>query len=284
MASQIASPSQSRTLAVVDRTANLRLAAKELVAARFAFGGSSPYAPGLVFVNEFVKEDFLQAVIEEAENAAPFKPDAKTKPSQTSAAKDLEALLKDDPDAQLILQKSTASIVELRSRSPESLPPKPESRILKVIATTSLDDAIDLINGSCSSAASSPALAAYHFSNAATGKYLSQFIDARATFVSHVPRDLLVGPAFPTTGRAFELSAPYTPADFSVARPGFVKPSATSVKIAAVLDARDGSKAQALLRRAMEPLKVMKRKAGGGVGEFYHSLTCHVHAGIAFCC
>lgn len=60
---QIVSTPKALTFAVVDRTANLDNAARALVNARFAFGGRSPYAPDVVLVNEFVKKDFLQALV-----------------------------------------------------------------------------------------------------------------------------------------------------------------------------------------------------------------------------
>jgi hypothetical protein len=53
-------------VAVVDRTADLAGAADALVAARFGFGGRSPYAPDVVLVNEFVKEPFLSALVQAA--------------------------------------------------------------------------------------------------------------------------------------------------------------------------------------------------------------------------
>lgn len=37
------------------------MAARTIIAARFGFGGTSPYAPDLVLVNEFVKKDFFEA-------------------------------------------------------------------------------------------------------------------------------------------------------------------------------------------------------------------------------
>ena len=57
------SPSKALAVAVVDRTANLEEAAKTLTTARMTFNGKSPYAPDLILVNEFVKREFLQAVI-----------------------------------------------------------------------------------------------------------------------------------------------------------------------------------------------------------------------------
>lgn len=59
----LVSPSNSLVAAVVDRTANLEEAARALTTARMSFGGKSPYAPDVILVNEFVKRDFLQAVI-----------------------------------------------------------------------------------------------------------------------------------------------------------------------------------------------------------------------------
>lgn len=53
-------------IAIVDRTANLEEAAEALLTARFSFNGTSPYAPDVVLVNEFVKKDFLNAVIQKS--------------------------------------------------------------------------------------------------------------------------------------------------------------------------------------------------------------------------
>jgi hypothetical protein len=63
-ANQLISPSQARVVAVVERDANLDNAAKALVIARFAFRGKSPYAPDLVLVNEWVKAEFLNLVVQ----------------------------------------------------------------------------------------------------------------------------------------------------------------------------------------------------------------------------
>ena len=60
-ATQLLSSSGVRAVAIVDRTADIELAAKAVTAARFSFGGTSPYAPDLVLVNEFVKQPFFEA-------------------------------------------------------------------------------------------------------------------------------------------------------------------------------------------------------------------------------
>ena len=48
-------------IAILDRTADVEAAAKAIVTARFSFQGTSPYAPDLVAVNDFVKKEFFEA-------------------------------------------------------------------------------------------------------------------------------------------------------------------------------------------------------------------------------
>lgn len=261
----LASPSHSRAFAIVDRTADVKTAARELVAARFAFGGSSPYSPDLVLVNEFIKKDFLQAVIEESRKLAPGAKgygDANGKPSGVSRVNSaLEALKKADSKMQIIIQESTTTVVELTTRRTEMLEVKTEAPILTVHAIKSLDDAIDFIG----SADSAPALAAYHFGSPQVGKYLAQFVNARVSFVNNIPRELLVGPAHPAT-HAVDPSTRYPVDMFTLARPAFIQPTASSSEIAAVMSSANGSAAQRFLEQALSPLVAMKRKPGGGVG------------------
>lgn len=61
LTSQLLSSTRARCVAVVDRSADIEAAARAITTARFSFGGSSPYAPDLVLVNEFVKEEFFEA-------------------------------------------------------------------------------------------------------------------------------------------------------------------------------------------------------------------------------
>lgn len=247
---------------MIDRTADVKLAARELVAARFAFGGSSPYAPDLVLVNEFVKQEFLQAVREESHKlGANGKEDAKGKrgaASRVSGA--VEALKKADSRLQVIVQEASTTVVELTTRRAEMLEVKTDAPILTVHAVKSLDDAIDFIGS-----AEGPALAAYHFGNPQVGKYLAQFVDARVSFVNQIPRELLIGPAHPAS-YAVEPSARYTVEMFTLARPAFIQAAKSSDEIAAVLASTSQSAAQKLLEQALAPLVAMKRKPGGGVG------------------
>lgn len=61
LTSELLSSTQARCVAIVDRSADIEAAARAIATARFSFGGSSPYAPDLVLVNEFVKKDFFEA-------------------------------------------------------------------------------------------------------------------------------------------------------------------------------------------------------------------------------
>lgn len=54
---------QLRSVAVVDRTANVDQAASAIVSAHLAYRGASPHAPDLVLVNEWVKKKFVDACI-----------------------------------------------------------------------------------------------------------------------------------------------------------------------------------------------------------------------------
>jgi len=60
------SPSTLRTVAIVDRTANLADAATDLVISRFAFNGRSPYSPDVILVHEFCVQDFVGLLVKEA--------------------------------------------------------------------------------------------------------------------------------------------------------------------------------------------------------------------------
>ena len=83
---QLMSSSRTRTVAVVDRTADVEAAARAITRARFGFGGRSPYAPDLVLVNEFVKKAFLEACSRYVTGA--FAGEVKKRKVDASAAED----------------------------------------------------------------------------------------------------------------------------------------------------------------------------------------------------
>ncbi|KAK6416745.1 hypothetical protein LTR81_009761 [Elasticomyces elasticus] len=262
------SPAQSRTLAIVDRTADARSAARELVAARFSFGGRSPYAPDVVLVNEFTRQSFLQAVIAESVavgSTSMSKGDAKHRSIESpGVSEQIEALRKADPELRVIVQERNFAFVEASSRKSDFLTQKITAPVMVVHTIRSLDDAIDLVSNTSNGI---PALAAYHFSNPASAKYLTQFVDARVSFVNSIPRELLVGPAFPAA-HPIDISARYPLHLFTEQSPAYIKPAAKSQSLSAALVSSDIASAQTLMAQAKAPLAAVKRHPGGGVGFF----------------
>ena len=73
----LASPSNLLNIAFVDRTADLVQTSRALASSRFAFGGTSPYAPDLIMVHEAVKD----LIVEQLTNLLPQY--AKDKPEKS---------------------------------------------------------------------------------------------------------------------------------------------------------------------------------------------------------
>lgn len=235
-ASRLNSPTQTqltaptgRVFAVVDRTANLAEAAESIVTARFAFGGQSPYAPDLVLVNEFVKDDFVEQILQKTDLLM-----AKNLSSKQSRESDLEKAVKllgkhKHWQSTVISRKQQGAIVDLKSlrTTYTALPDKVEAPILSISSISSLDHAIDII---ATTTDGQPLLAGYHFAAHAHAKYLSQFIPANLSFVNHVPHQLLLGPAAPFSG-TFDIERRYTKEQFARPSPVFSNTIKSSVSI-----------------------------------------------------
>ncbi|OKP12498.1 hypothetical protein PENSUB_1864 [Penicillium subrubescens] len=54
-----------RSVAVIDRTADVEKAAQQILPAHLAFSGQSPHAPDLIIVNEWVKDKFIDTMTQE---------------------------------------------------------------------------------------------------------------------------------------------------------------------------------------------------------------------------
>lgn len=63
-------PSPAPSFCFVDRTADLEVAVQSVLEAAFAFRGSSPYAPNVVFVHEAIERDF-SATLKQFAGATP---------------------------------------------------------------------------------------------------------------------------------------------------------------------------------------------------------------------
>ncbi|KAK8152591.1 Aldehyde/histidinol dehydrogenase [Phyllosticta citrichinensis] len=301
----VVSPTSARVFAIVDRTADVAAAARDLVAARFAFGGRSPYAPDLVLVNEFVKTPFLEAAVREtirflAEGSKPngvANGDAKPRREKEDAEL---AELKAADGVRVVTSGANGAVVEIESRTSPLLsqPRKISTRLLAVHAISSLDDAIDLSNRPLSTPTTTQQaqqeeaqlpLAAYIFAEPASAKYLAQFVRARTTHSNHVPSEKLLGPAVPTaspsaTSTSSSLSASassssppplYDATLFTTPHPDFAVPSALSHTITSLLSTPPSAPSAAQPSALLAPLTTRAtaalppiRKYKKGVGFF----------------
>jgi len=142
--SGLLSPATARTVAVVDRTGKVTEAAQALVAARFALGGRSPYAPDVVLVNEFVMKPFVESVIQHASKYLAGENGEARQGSGSSRRSALLDSITKDRSARVLVSGSNWGIVEVQDRNSPLLQKKVDEKILLVHPVTSLDDAIDV--------------------------------------------------------------------------------------------------------------------------------------------
>lgn len=269
--SQLVSP-KSKTIAVIDRTADLALAAEQLVTARFAFGGTSPYAPDLVFVNEFIKKQFSEHVLKHSirffTNSNGIANGSSTAREFKKTSRVAEALhaLSDSKTWKLhiITQGDNGAIVELSNLS--ALPPKSKQPVFNISPITSLEHAISLIDEDLDMPYT--LLAAYHFGTPSTGKYLSQFVNADASFVNHIPFRLLVGPSAPSF-HPIDVEKRYIAEHFTRVSPAYILPPVSQAAMSKLDASKDSRRAAAeLLAKATEEIKEKKRAEWIAIGYF----------------
>lgn len=145
--------------------------------------------------------------------------------------------------------------------------------VLTVHPVSSLDDAID--KAGCLSS-SKPLLATIIFADAASAKYISQFVPAYVSYINDIPTSALVGPA-PPEHCPVNLEARYTRAMFERPSPQFVGGELGRIDRALMMgsgklaiariqaDAEALSKLQAL---SLRPLPPTRQQNGGQVGFF----------------
>jgi aldehyde dehydrogenase (NAD+) len=269
--SQVVSP-QSKVIAIVDRTADLASAAEQLVTTRFAFGGTSPYAPDLVFVNEFIKKEFLEHVIKHSIRFLAGSSGISNGPAPTREAKRSSRVaenfkhLSESKSWKLnvITQGDNGAIVELTNLT--SLPSKINQPIFCVTSITSLEHAISLVDEDLD--VQDTLLSAYHFGAPSAGKYLSQFVDADVSFVNHIPFHLLLGPAAPSC-QPINIEKRYNIEYFTRLSPAYIIPPASEAEMSKVLLGKEPRKAAAeLLKKATQEIKEIKRAESIAIGYF----------------
>lgn len=256
-------------IAIVDRSADLVSAAKSLVNARFAFGGTSPYAPDIILVNEFIMQEFLDIVLRAA---IPYitrstvesekEPKFVGKPHD-NVAEQLNAL-GSDPNwqATIITKGANGAVLSLEglTRKNCAFPSKIAAQVLTMSKITSLDHAIDLVSKS------GQLSAAYLFANLGNAKYLAQFIASNVTFVNHIPLRLLLGPTAPIY-YVFDLEKRYTTEHFIRSTPVFITPPVDDEQLRNVFQG-NRKLMQAQMEKATQELREKKRPESIAIGFF----------------
>ncbi|KAH7384682.1 hypothetical protein BKA66DRAFT_388391, partial [Pyrenochaeta sp. MPI-SDFR-AT-0127] len=196
-ARRILSSSMHRNIALVDRTADVELAAREIVASRLAFKGTSLCAVDLVLVNEFVLDKFNAAAIQALEA---IRGAEGTEKMSTSSDKSFASGRRSNSklfngntpsdDVRWVNGNSNLGLLQLVNSAKLA-----SSRVVVVHPTTSLDDPIDFL--STESQQSTPIAALYIFSGQREAKYLSQYIVSQSSYINHIPAQLMVGPSAP---------------------------------------------------------------------------------------
>jgi hypothetical protein len=267
---QLISPSQSRVVCVIDRSANVEQAARAIVRARFSFKGRSPYAPDMILVNEFRQKHLCNAVVQEVTKHVAEQIDCTSNGSISKREREqgnsLRREVRDEDSATELVCGVSGSVIHVKQRSSSLLKRKIGEPVLVIHAISSLDDAIDLANAGAESL-----LAAYLFAAPAAAKYLSQFINAHVTCTNGIPPDLLVGPAAPI-GFPVSINARYSKAMFSIPRPEYITFPARSDTIAKALDGDGRDSERKLREEAQKALPPTGQPPGRAVGFFEQGL------------
>ncbi|CAL3967004.1 unnamed protein product [Diplocarpon coronariae] len=265
---QLSSNTSARAIAIVDRTADIELAARSIINARFSFQGASAYSPDLVVVNEFVKDDFVAACTWHASRyfasgASPSHP----REAEDSVTKHLLKAAEDKGEIS-VFGSSGFMLASVVDRSSPVTRMKVSGCHLPIMGCTSLVDAL------MSQRPESTLLAAYIFSDAPTAKFLAQYLEACITFVNQIPVHFLVGPAAPLSPLPTRPGHKYSPEMFSSERPQYIsRPSSDFLAIQKLFDGekKPGSEARLLTeirKAAVKPLPKTGQPLGYAVGFF----------------
>ncbi|KFY88807.1 hypothetical protein V498_06667 [Pseudogymnoascus sp. VKM F-4517 (FW-2822)] len=219
----LSSQNTDRTIAIVDRTADIDSAAKAVVSARFTFQGASPYSPDLVIVNEFVKDEFFATCSKYASQM--FVSGGKARRSRNNSEAETR---KSFEDAVTKGQLSTFGFADcVLADVTDSTCPLTEIKVhgcyLPIVTSTSMVDAII-------KEMKSNLLAAYIFAQPPEAKFIAQHLKAHLTVVNQIPMNLLVGPAAPS-GTAMEYRYRYSPDMFSIPRPQYISALPTELSV-----------------------------------------------------
>ncbi|KAK2065740.1 hypothetical protein LY76DRAFT_631098 [Colletotrichum caudatum] len=262
-ANNLVSANAARTVAVVDRTADVEVAAKAITAARFGFSGQSSYAPDLVLVNEFVKKDFFEACSKHATLA--FARETTVRRTSDNSSEETRRAVQEAEDKKLVSSFGSRDfkLVDINDKTAPLLDIKISGRFLPIATSSGLVDSIYTREFE-----RNPLLAAYFFAGPEQAKFLAQHLPAHISFVNQIPSNLLLGPAAPISHEpAFAFR--YSKDMFSVARPHFIeRPAGVFEKVEQLLTGSSAVTTQSLHVLALTPLQPTKQPGNSRVGFF----------------
>ncbi|TKA68423.1 hypothetical protein B0A49_08385 [Cryomyces minteri] len=267
------SPSSLRAVAVVDRTAHVDEAARDIVSARFSRRGSSPYAPDTVLVNEFVLESFLACLLQHMspymahENGSVGDSFKQKERRPFAESQRIFDTAEKSAGMRVVIRGSNGSIISVQDRDADLLNKKISGPVLIVHPISSLDDGVDFANQS----ADRTLAASFIFAALPEANYLANYIHAHISCVNHIPAELLVGPIAPLH-HAPSLSPRYSRSVFQEPRPQLLnKTVLTGLVETARNDSSDTRFAH--WKKSLEvPLPPMNRKKGRDVDFFFQAL------------
>jgi hypothetical protein len=260
-------PPSTRTVALVDRTANMPEAASAILRARFAFGGKSPFAPDLVLVNEFSVKEFCASIAEAASKFFAVQVEMNGSTSTAAAEKARAARVSshelDQAGADVLISGSKGSVVRVNDRKSKLLRKRLQEPLVVIHPVRSMDDAIEFANID----SEEPLAGLYTFADPAVAKYTSQFIDAHLCCVNSIPVEIFVGPRTPV-GYPTTLSGPYSKDMFCLPKPGFIQYGDKAAKVQKLLSGNDVKQAATFRQQAESQPVEVKQPAGHAIGFF----------------
>ncbi|KEF55912.1 uncharacterized protein A1O9_07492 [Exophiala aquamarina CBS 119918] len=269
----------TRSVAIVDRYADMQTSAKAIIRARFTFEGKSPLAPHLVLVNEFRIKEFCSAVAENTGKYFTSQIEGNGTLDGSLAAKSrairASANELDKAGAETILSGSRGVVVRVNDRSSSLLKKHVNEPLLIIHPVTSLDDAMDLANETSND---EPLSALHIFGTPEVAKYVSQFVHCHLTCVNEIPVELIVAPLTPI-GFATQLGKPYRKEMFSLAKPQYIHFGKREEQLTVIIESNNEVEASKLRKQAQAIRVQMNQPAGHAIGHFEQGLL--VGASIA---
>ena len=264
-------PPSTRSIAIVDRYANMQDAATAILRARFSFAGQSPLAPDLVLVNEFRVKEFCNAIAGMTSKYFATQLEMNGTASHSTAAKARAARISshelDQAGAEVIISGSKGSVARVNDRKSAILRKRISEPLILIHPVRSIDDAIDFANLDNDG----PLSAVFAFGNPNVAKYLSQFVNAHLCCANNTPVELLVAPVTPI-GFATKLTSPYTKEMFSMPKPQYIQYGDKAERLCKVLEMNDASEATKIRQTAQMLDTQVRQPAGRAIGHFEQGL------------